>query len=51
MGAGAETVRTTEEFQAAFDRALHSAEPYLIEILTDPEILSPSTTISGLRQF
>jgi acetolactate synthase-1/2/3 large subunit len=44
------TVRKTSEFAAAFDEALASGKPALIEIITDPEAISPTATLSGLRK-
>ncbi|MEL6967447.1 MAG: thiamine pyrophosphate-binding protein [Pseudomonadota bacterium] len=48
-GFHAETVGTTEAFQAAFERALASKTGGLLELIIDPEGLSPRATVSGLR--
>jgi len=50
MGAHGELVVRTEDFAAAFERARASGRPALIEICTDPELISTSLTISGLRE-
>ncbi len=42
-------VNTTEEFAPAFEQALRAGKPALIHIKTDPEAISPTTTISKLR--
>ncbi len=43
------TVRTTAEFAPAFDAAVASGKPALIEIVTDPDQITPTTTLSALR--
>jgi acetolactate synthase-1/2/3 large subunit len=50
MGAHAERVTRTEEFLLAFERAVASGKPALIELRTDPELVSTRTTITGLRK-
>jgi acetolactate synthase-1/2/3 large subunit len=50
MGAHAETVSRTDEFAAAFERAVASGKAALIELRTDPELVSTRATISGLRK-
>ncbi|WP_144461881.1 thiamine pyrophosphate-dependent enzyme [Siminovitchia fortis] len=40
FGCDGETVRKNEEFKPAFKRALQSGKPFVIEIQTDPNILS-----------
>ena len=49
-GAHGETVERTEDFPDAFARALEADRPALIELRTDPEALSPTLTLSGLRE-
>ena len=49
-GADAELVTRTEDFTAAFDRAQSANKPTLIEIQLDPDILTPTMTIEGLRK-
>jgi len=50
MGAHGEIVTRTEEFQPAFERSLASGRPALIELRTDPELVSTRMTITGLRE-
>ncbi len=47
-GYGAKVART-EDFAAAFDEAMASGKPSIIELTIDPEALSPSTTLSAFR--
>lgn len=49
-GAAAERVERTEDFPAAFARAQAAGKPALIELQTDPEVVSPRATVSSLRQ-
>jgi len=48
-GAHGETVRRTEEFAPAFERALASRIPALIHIVMEPEIISTRTTLDEIR--
>ncbi|MEP0943492.1 MAG: thiamine pyrophosphate-dependent enzyme [Rhizobiaceae bacterium] len=48
-GMHGETVRHTDEFEAAFERACASKSGGLIELVIDAEGISPKTTISELR--
>ena len=48
-GAAGETVLRTEEFAPAFQRALGSAGPALIHVKVDPQALTMSTSLDGLR--
>ena len=48
-GARGETVVRTGEFAPAFERALASARPSLIHVKVDPQALTMSTTLDGLR--
>jgi acetolactate synthase-1/2/3 large subunit len=48
-GAHAERVTRTEDFPAAFDRAVRAGQPALIELRVSQDALSPRATISGLR--
>ena len=43
------TVRATHEFAATFEAAVASGKPALIEIITDPDQISPTATLSGIR--
>jgi acetolactate synthase-1/2/3 large subunit len=48
-GGHGETVATTEEFAPAFERALATGKPALIEVKFDPEAITSSTTLSAIR--
>ena len=48
-GAHGETVRRTEDFSGAFERALASGRPALIHIIIDPEIISTRSTLREIR--
>ena len=50
FGAHGETVERTEDFKAAFQRALDSNKPAIIECRVDPEALTPRQTLSQIRQ-
>ena len=49
FGGHGEVVVTTEEFVPAFERAVASGKPALIELRVDPDQLGTRATISGLR--
>jgi acetolactate synthase-1/2/3 large subunit len=49
-GADAWHVKRTEEFADAFQRARASKRPSLIHISVDPEAISPTTTLTKLRE-
>jgi len=49
-GAYGETVTRTEDFAAAFARALDAGKPALIELKTEAEAITPSTTLSAIRE-
>jgi len=49
-GADAWHVKRTEDFSDAFTQAQASKRPSLIHISVDPEAISPSATLSSLRQ-
>jgi acetolactate synthase-1/2/3 large subunit len=49
FGAAGETVVRTEEFAPAFERAQAAAGPSLIHVKVDPQALTMSTTLDGLR--
>ncbi len=49
FGANGETVAKTEDFADAFDAALNAKKPTLIEIQTDPEAITPTTTLEKIR--
>jgi len=47
-GGHGETVRTTEAFSPALERALASGKPAILHVLTDPEAISTTTTLSQI---
>ena len=49
FGAHGEVVEATEQFPAALDRALSAGRPALVELRLDPEAITPSTTLSAIR--
>jgi acetolactate synthase-1/2/3 large subunit len=49
FGGHGEKVATTDEFVPAFERAVASGKPAVIELLTDPEQITSRATISDLR--
>ena len=49
MGGLGETVTKTEEFAAAFERVMAHDGPALIEIITDPQALTPVKTLDEFR--
>ncbi|MGD0564182.1 MAG: thiamine pyrophosphate-binding protein [Roseiarcus sp.] len=48
-GGHGETVASTEEFAPAFERAVASHKPAIIEVKFDSEAISTSTTLSAIR--
>ena len=48
-GAHGERVERTEDFAAAFERALASGKPAVLELPVDPERISPRVTLSELQ--
>ena len=48
-GAHGETVRRTEEFAPAFERARAAGGPALIELAMDPETVLPTSTLAEIR--
>jgi acetolactate synthase-1/2/3 large subunit len=49
FGLHGETVERSEDFPAAFDRALQSGKCALLELRTDPEAITTRTTLSAIR--
>ena len=49
FGCHAERVEKTADFMPAFERALKSGKPAVLELMTDPEQVSSRTTIEALR--
>jgi acetolactate synthase I/II/III large subunit len=50
FGGHGETVEETAQFAPAFERARASGKPAVIELRIDPEAITPSATLSGLRE-
>jgi acetolactate synthase-1/2/3 large subunit len=50
FGGHGETVEKTEDFAAAFERALAAAKPAIIHVKTDPEALTSRITLTKLRE-
>ena len=50
FGGHGETVETTEEFLPAFERALASRQPTIVHVKIDPEAITPTTTLTAIRQ-
>ncbi len=48
-GAHSERVERTEEFEGAYERALASGKPAVVELVVDPERISPRVRLSELR--
>jgi acetolactate synthase-1/2/3 large subunit len=49
-GGYGERVERTEDFDAAFERALASGKPSLLELPVDPERISPRIRLSELQK-
>jgi len=49
FGGHGETVERTADFAPAFQRALASGKPAVVELRIDPEAITPSATLAGLR--
>ncbi len=49
FGCHGETVERTEDVEAAFERAVSSGKPAVIDLRVDPEAIHPRFTISELR--
>jgi acetolactate synthase I/II/III large subunit len=50
FGGHGERVERTEEFAPAFERARRSGKPAILHCLIDPEAITPTTTLTALRQ-
>lgn len=50
FGIPGEAIHRTEDFPAALERARASKEGYLIELVVDPEALTPAQTLSQIRE-
>ena len=49
FGGHGETVRRTEEFAPALERAMASGRPAILHLLVDPEAITPAATLEGIR--
>jgi acetolactate synthase-1/2/3 large subunit len=49
FGGHGETVEQTADFAPAFERALASGKPAVIELRIDPDAITPSATLSAIR--
>jgi len=50
FGGHGETVERTEDFAPAFERAARSGKPALVELRIDPDAITPSKSLSGIRE-
>jgi acetolactate synthase-1/2/3 large subunit len=50
FGAHGEIVEKTADFEAALERALGAGRAALLELRTDPEAITPKTTLTALRE-
>jgi acetolactate synthase-1/2/3 large subunit len=50
FGGHGETVERTADFAPAFERAVASGKPALIELKIDPDAITPATTLSAIRE-
>ena len=50
FGAHGERVSRPDDFPAAFERAVGSGKPAVIEIMTDPELISSRATVTSMRE-
>src|SRR5258708_10686688 len=48
-GAGGETVRRSDEFAPALERALTASRPTLLHLIVDPQAITMNATIDALR--
>ena len=49
-GGHGETVEKTADFAPAFERARKSGKPAIVEIRLDPEAITPTRTLSDIRE-
>jgi len=49
-GGHGETVETTDQFAPAFERARASRKPSIIEVKLDPEAITPTRTLTQIRE-
>jgi acetolactate synthase-1/2/3 large subunit len=50
FGGHGETIEETGEFLPAFKRALGAGKPAILHVKVDPEAITPTTTLSAIRQ-
>lgn len=50
FGGHGETVTRTEEFAPALERARAAGRPAILHLLIDPETITPTATLAGLRE-
>jgi acetolactate synthase-1/2/3 large subunit len=50
FGGHGETVERTEDFAPAYERASASGKPAIIELKIDPDAITPTTTLSAIRE-
>jgi acetolactate synthase-1/2/3 large subunit len=50
FGGHGEVIEETSQFAPAFERALASGKPAVLEIRIDPQVITPNTTLDALRQ-
>jgi acetolactate synthase I/II/III large subunit len=50
FGAYGETVERTEDFAAAFERALEAGRPAVVTLKIDPEAITPRMTLTAVRE-
>jgi acetolactate synthase-1/2/3 large subunit len=50
FGAHGESVARTADFAPAFERAWAAGKPALIELRIDPDAITPTTTLSAIRE-
>ena len=50
LGCHGETVEKTGDFLPAFRRAVAARKPAVIELKTDPEMITTRTTITAIRE-
>lgn len=50
FGAHGETVRRTADFEGALERALGAGRPAVVELVVDPEAISPRATLTEIRE-
>ena len=49
FGGHGETVEATNAFMPAFERAVASGRPAILHVKTDPDVITPATTLTALR--